>query len=543
MPITRCKIIVALLFTVLFAVSSQAQTFTSSAHPIVIVNTNGASIPDEPKILGSMRIINNGPGIINQITDPANEYKGGIGIETRGNSTQDFDKKTYALETRDIADNDSAVSLLGMGKEEDWILHAMVIDKSLLRIPMSFYLAQRMGHYAANWRYVELVLNGDYRGLYILTERIKRDDDRVDLAKLTDTDLSGDAVTGGYILRIDWLDDPKGFESQYDAQGGDPMFYQWYYPKASKIEPQQAAYIKSYMGDFEDAVFDATYRNANGQRYTDLIDVTSFVDFLLINELSKNADGYKLSSYLYKDRNSIDSRLHAGPIWDFDQTYGLSTVCSNDDPSGWTYRQEQPGCEDLETMPRWWRKMMKDSVFTNHLACRWKQHRDSPLHADSLNHWIDAHVNLISDAVDRNFARWPNVIGEEIWYEPEPIPQSYPAEIAYMKSWILDRLQWMDANMPGNCNNDIVSVGPRLFQEDRTVKAYPNPVSNLLFVHAETGDQLTLINIRGQIIYQRQLQRQADLIHEIDVSGMPPGVYLLSVRSAEAITNTKLVIR
>ena len=88
-----------------------------------------------------------------------------------------------------------------MGKEEDWILHAMVIDKSQVRIPFSFYVFQRMGHYASNWRYVELIIDNDYRGLYILCEKIKRDDDRVDIAKLDEDDIYGDSLTGGYILR------------------------------------------------------------------------------------------------------------------------------------------------------------------------------------------------------------------------------------------------------------------------------------------------------------------------------------------------------
>jgi len=164
---------------------------------------------DEPKIESSMGIIYNGPGVINNINDSLNHYNGNIGIETRGNSTQGFDKKTYSIELRDMLNQDTSVNLLGMGKEEDWILHAMVIDKSQVRIPMSSYFFQRMGHYAYKWRYVELIINNEYRGLYILTEKIKRDDDRVDISKLDDDDLLGDSVTGGYILRIDWLDNPN----------------------------------------------------------------------------------------------------------------------------------------------------------------------------------------------------------------------------------------------------------------------------------------------------------------------------------------------
>ncbi len=166
--------------------------------PIVKIYTED-DIPDEPKIFGTIGIIYDTTGGVNSINDPLNYYSSKLGIETRGNSTQGFDKKTYSIELRTAANEDTSVNLFGMGGEEDWILHAMVIDKSQLRIPMSFYLAQRMGQYASEFKYVELILNGDYRGTYILVEKIKRDDDRVDIAKLDSDDLAGDSVTGGYI--------------------------------------------------------------------------------------------------------------------------------------------------------------------------------------------------------------------------------------------------------------------------------------------------------------------------------------------------------
>ena len=385
-----------LLIFSLGAVYSFSQNFTSSHLPIVVINTgnatfNDATIPDDPKITASMGIIDNGPGATNNLTDPFNAYDGMIGVETRGNSTQDYDKKTYSLELRTNAGVDSSVALLGMGKEEDWILHAMVIDKTQLRIPFSFDLARKAGHYASDWRFVELVIDNDYRGLYLLCERLKRDNDRVDIAKLDVDDLAGDSLTGGYILRIDWLDGDPGFESNYNSLSGtDPMFYQYYYPKASNIQPAQENYIKGYMDDFEDAVFANNYTNASGLRYNDYIDVTSFVDFLLINEFSKNSDGYKLSSYLHKDKESKGGKLKAGPIWDFDQTYGMSMVCSCHDFTGWTYLQNQPECEDLESMPAWWAEMMQDTLFVNHLACRWNDLRSGPFHLDSINDWIDS---------------------------------------------------------------------------------------------------------------------------------------------------------
>lgn len=508
---------------------ASAQTLTTSNLPIVIVNTNGVSIPDDPKIDGTMGIIYNGEGNLNNINDAFNHYDGGIGIETRGNSTQDFEKKTYSLELRTTANQDTSVNLLGMGGEEDWILHAMVIDKSQVRIPMSFYLSQQMGHYAPDWRYVELMVNGDYRGLYILTERIKRDDDRVDIAKLTSNDIAGDSVTGGYILRIDWLEDfepgQDGFESNHNSRGGIPMTFQWYYPKANDILPQQSQYIQGWMATFEEAVFSPNYTNSQGIRYTDYINVESFTDFLLINELSKNADGYKLSSYVYKDKDSKDGRLVAGPIWDFDQTYGVSDVCSNYDHTGWTYLQNQDGCEDLESMPMWWQTMMQDTMFQNRLKCRWTEFRNSFLHSDSIADWINADTTFISPAIGRNFMKWDDFIGESIWAEPEPIPQSYAEEIQVMQNWIQSRLTWMNNNLPGNCEYDFLSV-----EEDfeSNTNIYPNPTSQILRVQTNVKEvqQFRIYAADGRLV---QLGKLNVPTTEIDVAELPDGIYLIQV--------------
>ena len=529
------KRLVISFFTIVCCASAISQSFTGSDLPIVIINTNGDSIPDEPKVLVNMDIIWNGTGQYNNVTDPPNHYSGLVGIETRGNSTQGYSKKTYSFEFRNAANQDSSLALLGMGKEEDWILHAMVIDKTQLRIPMSFYLSRRIGHYASDFRFVEVVLNGDYRGLYVACEKIKHDDDRVDIAKLDATDLTGDAVTGGYILRIDWLDYPQGFTSNHLAQGGYPMFFQWYYPKAVNIMPQQISYIQSWMGTFEEAVFASNYQNSSGVRYNDFINLNSFTDFLLINELSKNSDGYKLSTYIHKDRDSKGGKLTAGPIWDFDQTYGMSTVCSNDDYTGWTYLQNQPGCEDLESMPMWWQRFMADQVFINHMKCRWENMRSSFLHGDSINTWIDQNLATLHPSIDRNFVRWP-FIGDLIWAEPYPVPQTYAEEITYMKIWIANRLAWMDANLPGTCN----TTGIEEVELDSGLNFYPNPASSTVVVDLKNSGVVTLNDLTGNLHFK--IHHVGGKLN-IPVEGLPNGMYILALETKEGIKAKKLVIQ
>ncbi len=531
-------ILVSILF-ILFSQSIDCQTFTQSTLPIVVIETNDEEIPDEPKIEATMGIIDNGAGVINLLSDPFNEYNGNIGIETRGNSTQGFEKKTYTVELWDEPEEEISAPLLGMGGEEDWILHAMVIDKTQLRIPMSFDIFRRMGHYAAHYRYVEVVLNGEYQGVYILTENVKRDDDRVDIAKLDSDDIAGDSLTGGYILRIDWLWDAEEedfFESEYESQGEIPMSYQWYYPKTNNIQQEQKEYISNYIGEFENAVFASDYTNASGQRYTDYIDLNSFVDFIIINEFSKNADGYKLSSYLHKDKDSKGGKLTAGPIWDFDQTYGMSTVCSNHIPTGWTYLQNQEDCGDLESMPLWWQAMMSDPVFTNRLNCRWETFRNGFLHQDSVFQWIDTQTAFLETPLERNFERW-DFIGENIWIEPSPIPESYEEEISYMKGWITQRLQWLDANIPGNCVDDISSVSQDF--AEKTFSFTPNPTNGQISLSNLTGKRISIQDATGHEVFSNLINGNE---LQLNLGHLSAGVYFITEEIGNKQVTKKLVI-
>lgn len=531
--IMHSKKIISLLISFLFITCISAQ-LSSSNLPIVVVTTED-EIPDEPKIEGSIGIIYDTTGGMNFISESFNYHSSNLAIETRGNSTQGFDKKTYSLELRNSSDEDTSVNLFGMGGEEDWILHAMVIDKSQVRIPMSFHLAQRMGQYASEFKYVELVLNGDYRGTYILVEKIKRDDDRVDIAKLDEDDLAGDSLTGGYILRMDWLDDPQGFESNYNSQGGNPMFYQWHYPKAEKIKPQQALYIQDWMANFEDALFADDYTNDEGIRYTDYIDVNSFTDFLLINEFSKNSDGYKLSSYVHKDKDSKGGKLVAGPIWDFDQTYGVSLVCSNNISTGWTYLQNQD-CWDLESMPMWWQNMMGDPIFQNRLKCRWTSFRQSFMQTDSIINWIIEDTAYLSDALQRNFEKWDYFIGESIWIEPDPIPQSYEEEISTMITWITNRLNWMDANMPGDCAQDDLSA-PLLESVD-VIKIYPNPAKDKLHINCPKNSNIEILDLHGKSLINSFSEHGYT---EFSMEKISPGAYFVTVENGQGRFTQKII--
>ena len=204
-----------------------------------------------------MRVIDNGRAL-NRATDPPTGYDGHIGIEVRGATSQTFPKKQYALETREADGSNRNVPLLGLPRENDWILHAPYTDKTLVRNAVAYRLARSMGRYASRTRFCEVVLNGEYQGVYLLLEKIKRDDARVDIARLRPDETSGDDLTGGYIVKVD-----KAAGGQYGGwfspfpppyPHGRQIRWEFHDPSPREIVPEQAAYVQASITALERAL-------------------------------------------------------------------------------------------------------------------------------------------------------------------------------------------------------------------------------------------------------------------------------------------------
>ena len=187
---------VVITFFFLISLSGKTQvTFTSSNLPIVVIETGGFDIPyDDPRLIADMGVIYNSQGTRNNITDPFNNYDGKISIEIRGSSSAGWSKKSYSFETRNPDNSNNNISLIGLPRENDWVLYAPYYDRSFLRNVFTFHLAREMGWYASRTRYCELLLDGEYKGIYVLMEKVKRDSNRVHISKLTDLDVYGDEI-------------------------------------------------------------------------------------------------------------------------------------------------------------------------------------------------------------------------------------------------------------------------------------------------------------------------------------------------------------
>ena len=455
------KNIFLFIFVITSLVFSQVK-LTSSNLPIIVIDTEGKKIVDEPKIDAHMGIIDNGEGKLNYITDSFNGYNGRIGIEIRGQSSQQFDKKQYAIETRDTLGNDIDVSLLGLPKESDWVLNASYIDKSLLRNVLAYKIFNDMGRYASRTRFCELIINGEYRGIYILQEKIKRDKNRVNISKLEPADTEGDKITGGYIIKIDKVDfGDKTWTSPYPPFQGatQKIVYVYYYPDREDINSAQAEYIKNYVTNFE-KVMNASNYNDPFYGYLNYIDLDSFVDMFLIFELSKNVDSYRLSTFFYKDRNK---KLCAGPIWDFDLSFGLPDYYEGWSTEGWQYKVYLGG--DYWQNPFWVSKLYNDPVFKNKFAKRWNELKNNILSYETISKFIDDCVNKISDAKTRNFEKWNQCFDGVTYIWPNKNKfTSYEAEINYLKNWIKQRLDWLNKNVPAEYSNiDWIEKNDKLF--------------------------------------------------------------------------------
>ena len=474
--------------------------FTTSHLPIVIVNTNGQDIPNENKITAHMGIIDNGPGETNHLSDPYNHYDGFIGIELRGSSTLWFPKKQFAVETRDNLGENNNVSLFGMPEENDWIFNAPYTDKSLMRNVLIYKMARDAGRYASRSHYFELVLNGDYRGVYVMLEKVKKDNNRVDIATLNPDDVSGDDLTGGYIVKIDKWDGENvgGWYSEPQLENYSGFYYQYHYPKPDDIVPEQQEYIINYIDNFEEVMIGENFSDPSSG-YASIINWYSFVDFFIMQEITKNVDGYRLSSYLYKDKDSNDGRLVAGPIWDFNLGFGNADYCDGGSTTGWAidFNLVCPG--DSYQIPFWWYLIWSDESFRWSVQQRWHDLRQTMLSNTVVNAVIDSLRDHIGVAADRNFERWPT-LGEYVWPNYF-IGETYEEEVEYLRDWIMTRMEWMDNELLATYGNTILV--PELFSLN---PVYPNPFNRSASIRyllpIDTNIKLDIFNAKGVHIYR-----------------------------------------
>lgn len=511
--------------------------FRESWLPIVLIDTDGNTIVDDPKIMASMQIIDNGPGNRNHVDDIPNQYDGKIGIELRGSTSQTiYPKKSYGFETWDINGNSIDTVVLGMPKESDWVLVSAYSDKTLFRNELTYRIWREMGNYASRGEPVDVVINGEYLGVYFIGEKIKRNKNRVDIAKLKPTDIYGDDLTGGYILKIDKLTgsgNSNYWPSLYPAPNNSntAVNITIQYPKDEDIVPQQLDYIHTYVDSFETALHGTDFQDpVSGWR--NYADENSFVDYLLLSEFCRNTDAYRASCYFFKDKNSNGGKLKMGPAWDYDLTYGNVDFCEAWHTDNWAYDFNYNCANDSWLVPFWWERLLQDTLFQHKVRCRWEYLRSDILSQQNLMFYCDSMATYLSESQGFNYTVWP-IIGTYVWPN-HAIADSYQGEVDTLKQWITDRVQFMDANLPDPqlpCNYLGLSSSNDLLSG---IQVYPNP-SDAIFTITISGStqamHYTLITPDGKTIRSGQLTTSMQL----NLETMPSGMYFLQLDSAGTI--------
>ena len=414
--------------------------FESSNLPIVLIETaQGQEIPNDPKIDATMKIIYRDNGQRNFLTDvndpTALSYDGAIKIEYRGSSSSLLDKKQYAFTPYDDLGDKINVPFLDMPTENDWILSGLAYDPSFMRDFLSYKLANLTGNYASRGRYCEVVLNGDFRGIYVLQEKLKADDSRIDIKKIKEDDLTMPKLTGGYITKADKSEGADTPAWYMDSYGWGDVKYIHEHPKPTTVMSEQNEYIKNEFELLEAYALQSNSSITEG--YPSLIDIPSFIDFMILNELASNADSYQFSTFFHKDRNG---KLRAGPIWDFNLILGNDLFEMGFDRSQtdiWQFLNGNMGST-------FWTDLFEDPVFNCYLTKRWQELTapGMPLNLTEIFNLIDATQTLISEAA----ARQETVSGTT---------GDFDQNIIEMKAFITERIQWIsnELTITSLCDN------------------------------------------------------------------------------------------
>ncbi|MDD3321980.1 MAG: CotH kinase family protein [Paludibacter sp.] len=406
--------------------------------PLVQIDTKGQTILNDTKITANMKVINNKSGI-NSPSDTTYEYNGFIGIEIRGSSSLMFEKKSFTIETRTDSATNLNVSLMGMPKENDWVLYAPYSDKSLIRNVLAYNMGNMTGRWSPRTRYCEVYINNEYRGVYVLVEKIKIDKNRLDLAKLKTTDTAGELVSGGYILKID-RPDSGNWVSPYKARNNIqnvPISY--VSPKCEDLTIEQKNYIKDYVTAFETSLWSSNYKDPDAG-YLPYVNITSFVDYFIINEISRNLDANRVSTFFYKDRGG---KITMGPFWDYNIAFGNANFFSAGNTQGWVV--DGVGNGDEYGITFWWDKFRLDPYFNGNLRNRWDELRAVKFNNYNIIRIIDSCASVLKDAQVRNFQKF-NILSKYVWPNNN-IGNTYANEVTYLRNWVTSRMLWMDGQI------------------------------------------------------------------------------------------------
>ena len=476
------------------SVADESISQFSSNIPVMIIREHGTTITPGDR----------SPAFISVI-DPQNEERvsitdlpamnGKIIINIRGSSSQGFPKKGYGFHILEEDESNRKVSLLGMPKEHNWVLHGPYSDKTLMRNAYSYELSNDIGQYSPRTRFIELFMHTGsgplrkehYHGVYVLTERIKIAPGRVEIEDLEPHHNAYPEITGGYIFKKDRLN--PGETGLYTNRGSHFAFVR---PNEQNITTAQWSYLKNYLDSLESVLFSNDFNDPQTGYHT-FIDARSFIDMHLITELTKEIDGYRLSTFFYKDRNG---KVHLGPLWDFNLSLGNANYLEGWNPQGWYY----PLISENQYMHGWFNRLFLDDSFEDQYNRRYRNLRQTAFSNGHMLGKVTEYYNLLNEAQERNYERW-DILGKYIWPNWY-IGQTWDDEVFWMMDWIEARLAWMDTQLGEpytmlhywNFNDESSFLNPTYSINEAHTEFSETPQSD---VTTGTGQEFSGINSRN----------------------------------------------
>ena len=429
-----------------------AKPFTSNL-PIVVIEPFGADIDNDrnPQFTYTVTVRPDESGVASVLG--AADYQGRSAMHIRGETSAGFPQRSYSWATQGESGTDKEASLLGMPADSDWVLYAPYTDKTLMRNFLVFSLMRTLRGEGSAMRTVfcEVFVNGDpntpvgmedYRGVYVLMEKIKRDKNRVNIAALSPADTDPAAITGGYIFRKDKPSPDYSFSTPIG-------FVPLQVVEPGNINVEQAAYLKGHLGDFEDALFGDQFADPQ-TGYAAFIDPLTFIDNQWFVEMTKQIDGYRLSTYFTKDRGR---KIRALPLWDYNLSLGNADYLTGENPRGWYYTQ---GYDYL-----WYPRLHEDPAYELAYWDRyWELRRGVFSRANLTNEILrirkillggrsESVTNSTPDTVQtpaaRHFRQWP-ILGQYVWPNAPGFAnrKTFQSEVSTMLRFVEARISWID---------------------------------------------------------------------------------------------------
>lgn len=409
----------------------------SSDVPIIVFWTGTSAPTGSTRVSMGMDVFDPGQDRVALTDEPTVSGRGGLKV--RGSSSSGMSKRPYDLEIWEgDTEQDREVPLLGMPEEADWVFYApYYYDEALIRNSLGYELSNDIGRYASRTRFAELfvaeqgraVSEDDYVGVYAVIEEIEQGEDRVDVTPIDPADLQEPEITGGYVFKRDRAG--SGESGFYAGEAGGAFSFSyplvWVDPEEDEVLPPQEQYLVEELDDLAWALVNPDFTSPyTGRHYSEIIDVDAWIDHNILNILVKNPDAFRLSGFMFKDR---EAPIEAGPLWDLDRTMG-----AND------YRVTDPYLWDASSITSdtteafswgWYAGLFDDPDFRDRYWARWTELLEGELSIEHIHEVVDRMAGELDEAGDRNYQRWSSY------------SSGFDAEIANLKVWLQQRHDWI----------------------------------------------------------------------------------------------------